>query len=69
MVDQAETRRGISIPEIAQRWGLSKSVLYRLAHAGKLPGCRRLGKRFVVHAEIFESWMASGSGDETENKS
>ena len=64
MVTVESNPTGISIPGLAQKWLISEAVLYRLANAGKLPGCRRLGHRFVVHHEEFESWMKAGNGDE-----
>lgn len=55
---------GASIPEIARWTGLSESLLYQLANQGRLPGCRRIGKRFVVHVGTFEEWLKAGMGAE-----
>ena len=57
-------RPGASIPEMASEYGVSKALLYGLANRGALPGCRRLGKRFVIHRPTFETWVKSGHGDE-----
>ena len=57
---QNEQRIGVSIPEIAERTGLSEFLLYAQANAGKLPGCRRIGRRFLVHVPTFEKWLAEG---------
>ena len=57
-------RPGASIPELSVRYPVSQALLYRLANEGQLPGCRRLGKRFIVHLPTFESWLESGMGEE-----
>jgi excisionase family DNA binding protein len=54
----------VSIPELARLTGLSEGLLYLKANAGKLPGCRRVGKRFLVHVATFEEWLKSGTGDD-----
>lgn len=64
-IDQKD-RPGVSIPRLAAEWGVSEALLYSLANQGRLPGCRRLGKRFVVHRDTFASWMQSGHGDEVQ---
>ena len=62
-IDQKD-RSGVSIPELATEYGVSEALLYSLANRGELPGCRRLGKRFVIHRPTFETWVKSGHGDE-----
>lgn len=57
-------RRSVSIPELAKIHSVSEALLYRLANEGQLPGCRRLGHRFIVHLETFETWLKSGTGEE-----
>jgi predicted DNA-binding transcriptional regulator AlpA len=59
---------GASIPELATEYGISEALLYSLANRGALPGCRRLGKRFVVHRQTFETWLQTGQGDECNPK-
>jgi len=61
--DQAN-KTGMSIPQLAAEYGTSESLLYNLANQGNLPGCRRLGKRFVIHRETFEDWLKGGMGDD-----
>ncbi len=58
-----------SIPESAERYGLSEGFLYDLAGKGRLPGRRRLDSGsgrglYLIHSETFELWLASGTGDE-----
>ena len=54
VIEKDQIKRGASIPELAADYGISESLLYRLANANKLPGCRRLGYRFVCHRGEFE---------------
>jgi hypothetical protein len=53
------------IPQLAQRTGLSETFLYDRAGEGTLVGCRRIGRRFLIHIETFENWLkAGGMGEE-----
>ena len=56
----------VSIPVLALQTGLSEALLYQKANEGVLPGCRRVGKRFLVHRETFEEWLRGGMGDQSE---
>ena len=49
-----------SIPEISRLCGLSETLLYQKANEGSLPGCRRIGKRFLIHIATFEEWLRTG---------
>ena len=62
MVRVLETPMAVSIPELARMTGLSEALLYQKANEDTLPGCRRLGKRFLVHVETFEEWLRTGQG-------
>ena len=64
MVIGQGNRAGASIPEMAAEYGVSEALLYNLANRGELPGCRRLGKRFIIHRETFENYLRAGVGDE-----
>jgi excisionase family DNA binding protein len=57
-----------SIPDLARETGLSESLLYQKANEGSLQGCRRIGKRFLIHRATFEDWLKTGMGDELENE-
>ena len=59
---------GVDIPELAARTGLSEFLLYAQANAGQLAGCRRIGRRFLVHVPTFEKWLADGWGDDINNE-
>ena len=54
----------VSIRFLALQTGLSEAFLYQKANEGILPGCRRLGKRFLVHLPTFENWLKDGMGDQ-----
>jgi len=68
MGNQNTDRPGASIPDMASEYGVSEALLYGLANRGDLPGCRRLGKRFVIHRATFEEWLKTGTGDNLENE-
>ena len=57
-------RVAVSIPEMSALTGLSEGLLYAKANQGSLPGCRRIGKRFLVHIETFERYLETGMGEE-----
>ena len=63
MITKPGNNNGTSIPQIAIDYHVSETLLYSLANQNKLPGCRRLGRRFVIHRPTFEAWLAEGLGD------
>jgi predicted DNA-binding transcriptional regulator AlpA len=67
MVVQTSNRPiAVSIPELSRLTGLSEGLLYIKANGGELPGCRRIGRRFLVHLETFDNYLKSGTGDEVQ---
>ena len=54
----------VSIPHLARLTGVSEGTLYLRANEGSLPGCRRIGKRWVVHLETFNNFLKAGMGKE-----
>ncbi len=52
----------MSVREAAVEAGVWPATLYELAKNAQLPGCRRLGKRLVIHRATFEEWLRSGQG-------
>jgi predicted DNA-binding transcriptional regulator AlpA len=60
----ADTPLAVSIPQLARLTGVSEGTLYLRANEGSLPGCRRIGKRWVVHLETFNDFLKSGMGEE-----
>ncbi len=59
----ADTPLAVSIPRLARLTGVSEGTLYLRANEGSLPGCRRIGKRWVVHLETFNDFLKSGMGE------
>lgn len=58
-VQETNHRPLVSVSEAATLAGLSKSVAYRLAAAGVLPGLVRLpGARLLVRRRVLEAWLA-----------
>jgi len=53
------TPMACSIPQLARLTGISESTLYLRANQSELPGCRKIGKRWVVHIRTFERWLTS----------
>lgn len=55
----------VTVGEAADIAGLSKSVAYRLAAAGTLPGLVRLpGSRMLVRRRVLEAWLSGDGGTE-----
>tara|TARA_R100000306_G_C4326478_1_gene117943 strand:- start:464 stop:682 length:219 start_codon:yes stop_codon:yes gene_type:complete len=57
---EAEKKRTFTIPELSQEYGLSESLLYKLARKNDLVGCRRMGGRFVIDRKTFTEWLKAG---------
>lgn len=52
----------ISIPQLAQRLGVTRAYVYQLIKAGKLgsPLVVQVGTRYKVNPEEVEKWIGSG---------
>lgn len=50
------------VREAARRLGKSERVMYRLAKAGQLPFCVRVGAQYVVPREAFARYMRTAAG-------
>ena len=61
---EGEKPLAVSIPQLARLTGVSEGTLYLRANEGSLPGCRRIGKRWVVHLETFNDFLKAGMGEE-----
>jgi predicted DNA-binding transcriptional regulator AlpA len=64
MIGTTERPMAVSIPDLARLTGISEGLLYIKANADELPGCRRIGKRFLVHLATFEDYLKNGMGEE-----
>ena len=51
----------VSIPQLAHLTGMSEGTLYMRANQSELPGCRKIGARWVVHLETFEEFLKNGT--------
>tara|TARA_R100000306_G_C4368113_1_gene138618 strand:+ start:659 stop:883 length:225 start_codon:yes stop_codon:yes gene_type:complete len=51
----------VSIPRLSRLTGVSEGTLYLMANQGTLPGCARIGKRWVVHLETFNDYLKKGA--------
>ena len=47
-------KQTVTVDEAAKLLGISRATAYQLAHEGKLPGARRLGRRIVVSRKALE---------------
>ena len=54
-----------SIAELAQRWGVSRSLVYRLINSGYLKAVH-LGKRHIATARQLAAFEASLNGGDPE---
>ena len=53
-----------SVEEAAKRIGLGKNSVYALAKAQKIPAIR-VGRRFVINAELFDTWFQEQCANRT----
>ena len=57
----------MKVEDAAQRLGIGRQTAYDLAHQGKLPGARRLGRRIVVSRVALEAFLsADGPNTQTD---
>ena len=51
--------RALSVPSAARAAGISRSMLYKLAAAGKGPRTRKIGARTVILTSDLDTWLAA----------
>jgi len=51
----------MTMDELAEYLKISKSTLYKLAQADKLPG-QKIGKRWRFHKDAVDAWVKHGLG-------
>lgn len=62
---QPEKPEYYTVAEVAARLRISKMTVYRLAHAGRLPGAIVIGNRTIrVHAVTFDLALAENQQEE-----
>ena len=54
------TKLTATVPELSKEYGLSESLLYKLARKSELVGCRRMAGRFVIDRQAFTEWLRTG---------
>lgn len=54
-----------TVEEAAKRIGIGKNALYALAQAKKIPAIR-VGRRYVINAELFDAWFREQCANHTE---
>jgi excisionase family DNA binding protein len=57
MSSQAIERKTLSIAEAAEVLGISRPYAYRMAQANTLPGCIKIGSRFVVSIKKLNDYI------------
>jgi excisionase family DNA binding protein len=50
-------RKTLSIEEAAKVLGISRTYAYQQAREGKMPGCRRIGNRFIVSIKKLDEYI------------
>jgi len=50
-------RLTLSVEQAAQRLGIGRGLAYDLARRGELPGCVRLGRRYLVSIAALERFL------------
>jgi excisionase family DNA binding protein len=57
MATVAIERKTLSIEEAATVLGISRTYAYQQANAGSMPGCKRIGNRFVVSIKQLNEYI------------
>jgi excisionase family DNA binding protein len=55
-----QTRRFLTVTQVAQRLATSKSTVLRRARAGAIPGAHKLdgsSAAWIFDADVFEAWV------------
>lgn len=50
-------RSYLSVEEVAKRFGVNSTTVYRMAQRGRLPGFK-IGNQWRFSEEMLESWVA-----------
>ncbi len=57
MISEMDRKAYLSIGDVARRFGLNATTVYRLAQGGCLPGFK-VGGQWRFSLEMLESWVA-----------
>ena len=58
--DNKPDRMTYTVEEAAQLLSVSRSFAYDLAASERLPGCRKLGHRYLVLRSVLDDWLSGG---------
>ena len=61
-----EGRTTLPLEEALPFYGVGRTTGYTLAKAGRLPGCRRLGGRYVVVVPALLEWLGAQPPESSE---
>lgn len=61
MATTTPERRTMTVEEAARLLGIGRGHAYELARRGELPGCFKLGRRFIVSRDALERLLADPS--------
>jgi excisionase family DNA binding protein len=64
MSTEAKQRDVLSVKEVAERLGVSKSTAYEACRRNQIPCIRLSERRFVVPRAAFEKMLAEGQSPE-----
>ena len=57
-----QIRKTITVVEASQLLGISRQLAYSLANSGELPGCFRLGGRWLVSEKVLTDTLNRDQG-------
>ena len=60
-------RLTISVPEMAKKLGISRSIAYELVKSRNFPALR-IGKRFIIPVAELEKWLSESASERIEVK-
>ena len=63
MVIETKEPATVKVEEAARILGIGRQTAYELAAQGKLPGARRLGRRWVVSLKTLNAWLEGRASD------
>lgn len=62
MTTQATARPIVSVEQAGKFLGIGRTYAYKLAKSGRLPGCVKLGSRYLVNREALEAFIRGEVG-------
>jgi excisionase family DNA binding protein len=50
-------RKTVSVEEAAKILGISRAYAYQMAREGQLPGCKKIGSRFIISKKLLNDYI------------